>query len=120
MEIYLLTFSLIVLLIAVLLLFLRRSGGPNIAERETLRRQKEDLVIQLARAEQQVESLAAEKGRLADELRNTREQLLMVERSRENLRAYQHSQQEKLQEQKAEIEAIKRQLNTEFQVIANK
>lgn len=120
MEIYLLTFSLIVLLIAVLLLFLRRSGGPHIAERETLRRQKEDLVIQLARAEQQVESLAAEKGRLADELRNTREQLLMVERSRENLRAYQHSQQEKLQEQKAEIEAIKRQLNTEFQVIANK
>lgn len=132
MEIYLIGFALVILIIAVVLFISRpKQVAEHGAELETLRKEREVLSIQLARAEQQVESLQAEKERitallreeqqrLLGELQQAREQWAAAERSLESARAYYKSQQEKLQEQKAEIETIKQQFNTEFQVIANK
>src|SRR3546814_1294036 len=61
-----------------------------------------------------------ELQRLRDELRQAREELAKADKSLESGRAYYQSQQERLEAQKEEIEIIKRQFNTEFQVIANK
>ncbi|WP_353181401.1 DNA recombination protein RmuC [Parapedobacter lycopersici] len=130
MEIYLIAVALIILIVAVVLLIKRprHAGTPELT---TLQQEKEVLVIQLARAEQQAESLAAEKERitvllreeqqrLINELQQERARLAEAEKALENARAYYTSQQEKLKEQKTEIETIKQQFNTEFQVIASK
>ena len=111
MELYPLIISVVVLAIAVIL-FLKRSPSALLAQdAETIRK--------LARAEQQVENLSAENERLSGLLREEQHRLLAAEKSLESTRAYYQSQQEKLQEQKAEIETIKKQFNTEFQLIAN-
>ena len=131
MEIYLIVFAIVILLIAVVL-FLRRPRASAAQQNlELLRREKETAVLQLARAEQQVESLAAEKERvtlllreeqqrLHDELQETRQQLSEANRQLEAARARYQSQQELLDAQRGEITAIRKQFNTEFQVIANK
>lgn len=131
MELYLIAITLIVLVVAVVLLIKRPQGAASAHELAELRKEKETLTIALARAQQQAESLLAEKERitamlreeqqrLLSELQESREQLAHADTSLANLRAYHQSQREKLDEQKAEIETIKRQFNTEFQVIANK
>ena len=131
MEMYLIAFAIVILLIAVVLFIRRPQGGSSQQELELLRKDKETAVLQLARAEQQVENLAAEKERvtlllreeqqrLHDELQQTRRQLAEAERSLEAVRVRYQSQQELLEAQKEEIVAIRKQFNTEFQVIANK
>src|SRR5690606_25078641 len=137
MEIYLIAFLFIALAIAVVQLVRRPrlQSDPRemaaVQELATLHQEKEALAIRLARAEQQVENLAAEKDtitsmlreeqqRLIGELQEERSRLAEAQRALESARAYYKSQQEKLQEQKTEIETIKQQFNTEFQVIANK
>ncbi|MFC3200132.1 DNA recombination protein RmuC [Parapedobacter deserti] len=131
MELYLIVIAGIILIIAVVLLFKRPQQVAQGSDVEALRAERDALALKLARAEQQVESLAAEKERItamlrADqqrlhgELQQERERLAQAERSLANAKAHYESQQEKLHEQKAEIEAIKQQFNTEFQVIANK
>ncbi|WP_257657380.1 DNA recombination protein RmuC [Parapedobacter lycopersici] len=130
MEIYLIAVALIILIVAVVLL-IKRPRYTGASELTALQQEKEVLVVQLARAEQQAESLAAEKERitvllreeqqrLINELQQERARLADAEKALENARAYYTSQQEKLKEQKAEIETIKQQFNTEFQVIASK
>ncbi|MFB2119160.1 DNA recombination protein RmuC [Parapedobacter sp. 2B3] len=132
MEIYVVAIALVVLLIAVVILFARRPrAGYDTQELARLRAEKEAISIELARAQQQAESVVAEKDRvtalfkeeqqrLRDELQQTRQQLAEADKSIESGRAYYQSQQQQLEAQKEEIEAIKKQFNTEFQVIANK
>ncbi|MBK1442082.1 DNA recombination protein RmuC [Parapedobacter sp. ISTM3] len=131
MELYFIVIAVVVLVIAALLFFKRPQSPTHNPEQELLRKEKENLALQLARAEQQIQSMAAEKEhitgilreeqqRLLGELQQERERLAQAERSLESARAYYKSQQERLQEQKAEIETIKQQFNTEFQVIANR
>ncbi|MEC3881507.1 DNA recombination protein RmuC [Parapedobacter sp. 10938] len=134
MEIYVVAIgliALIILIIAVLLFVKRPQSGTNAQEVAQLRTEKEVLTIDLARAQQHAESLIAENDRVAtlfkeeqqrlrDELQQTREQLAKADKSLESGRAYYQSQQERLEAQKEEIEIIKKQFNTEFQVIANK
>ncbi|MFC7525383.1 DNA recombination protein RmuC [Parapedobacter sp. GCM10030251] len=120
MELYALVISVVILAIAVILFLKRPQSSAPASDPETIRREREAWVIQLARAEQQVENLTAEKERITALLHEEQQQLRESEKLLETTRAYYRSQQEKLQEQKAEIETIKRQFNTEFQVIANK
>ncbi len=131
MELYLIIIALVILILAVVLFVRRPQPLANTQELDTLRKEKEAMAIRLARAEQQAENLLAEKERisamlreesqrLAAELQQERANLLQAEKSLESARAYYKSQQEKLQEQKAEIETIKKQFNNEFQLIANK
>jgi len=112
MELYLIAVAVVILAIAVILFIKRPPSGTHTLDAETIRR--------LARAEQQVENLTAEKERIAALLQEEQQRLLESEKALESTRAYYQSQREKLQEQKAEIEFIKQQFNTEFQVIANK
>ncbi len=131
MELYLIAIALAILVLAVLLFIRRPRTTAGVHELAELRKEKEALAIELARAQQHGESLLAEKERITamlreeqqrlhGELQHEREQLARSEKALESARAYYTSQQEKLDEQKAEIETIKRQFNTEFQVIANK
>jgi len=120
MELYLIVIALVILITAVVLFVKRPQQAPIAQEVEVLRKEKEALAMQAVRAEQQAENLREEQTRLRDELQQTRERLVQAEKSLESERAYHRSQQEKIAEQKQEIENIKKQFNTEFQVIANK
>src|SRR5690606_22442964 len=112
MEIYLIAFLFIALAIAVVQLVRRPrlQSDPRemaaVQELATLHQEKEALAIRLARAEQQVENLAAEKGtitsmlreeqqRLIGELQEERSRLAEAQRALESARAYYKSQQEK-------------------------
>lgn len=123
--------ALVILVIAVILFVRRPQSAGDTQEIVQLRREREALNIELARAQQQAESLADEKDRvstlfkeeqlrLREELEQTRERLTKADKSLESARAYYQSQQEHLEAQKEEITVVRKQLNTEFQVIANR
>ncbi|QEM06880.1 DNA recombination protein RmuC [Mucilaginibacter rubeus] len=125
--------SLIILLIAVFL-FLKKPKAVELisaGELSKLRYEQDQLKILLAKAEEKSNGLVAEKesitnflkeekSRLIDELLYERTQLAQANQSLESARAYYKSQQEKLQEQKAEIEQIRTQFQREFENVAEK
>lgn len=125
--------SLIILLIAVFL-FLKKPKAIELIsadELSKLRYELDQLKISLAKAEEKASGLTAEKesittflkeekNRLIDELLYERTQLAQANQSLESARAYYKSQQEKLQEQKAEIEQIRTQFQREFENVAEK
>lgn len=125
--------SLIILLIAVFL-FLKKPKAVELIsadELNKLRFEHDQLKISLAKAEEKVNGLTAEKesitnflkeekNRLIDELLYERTQLAQANQSLESARAYYKSQQEKLQEQKVEIEQIRTQFQREFENVAEK
>ncbi|MFC0518521.1 DNA recombination protein RmuC [Mucilaginibacter angelicae] len=125
--------SLVILLIAVFL-FLKKPKAIELIsadELNKLRSEHDQLKISLAKAEEKSNGLAAEKesitnflkeekNRLIDELLYERNQLTQANQSLESARAYYKSQQEKLQEQKVEIEQIRTQFQREFENIAEK
>jgi len=115
MEVFLGIALLIVLLIVVLLLLKSKQGGDG-----ELKKQVDHLAIELAKALQREQSLLAERKELKAELDEERENALIAERTLESTKSYYLAQHEKLEEQKGEIEVIKKQFNTEFQVIANR
>lgn len=132
-DIILVIVSLIILLIAVFL-FLKKPKAIELIsadELNKLRFEHDQLKIALAKAEEKASGLTAEKesitnflkeekNRLIDELLYERTQLAEANKSLENARAYYKSQQEKLQEQKAEIEQIRTQFQREFENVAEK
>ncbi len=115
MEVFLGIALLIVLFIVVLLLLKSKQGGDG-----ELKKQVDHLAIELAKALQREQSLLAERKELKEELDEERENALIAERTLESTKSYYLAQHEKLEEQKGEIEVIKKQFNTEFQVIANR
>lgn len=131
MEIYFIALSVLILLIAVLLFVRRPKASEHLAELATLRREREELGIRLARAEQQALHDANEKERLDTALQHERElhrrelealrkDYLEAQRSLESTRAYYQSQQEKMAEQKEEIKQIREQFNLEFRGLADR
>jgi DNA recombination protein RmuC len=133
MGLYLLIASIVILLIAVLL-FLKRpvqAGGISAEELQQLKGENTSLSISLAKAEERAEGLIAEKEnitillkeekkRILDELEQVRSSLSTANQSLESARSYYKSQQEKIQEQKIEVEQIRQNFQMEFQNIANK
>jgi DNA recombination protein RmuC len=125
--------SLIILLIAVFL-FLKKPKAIELIsadELNKLRFEHDQLKISLAKAEEKSNGLTAEKesitnflkeekNRLIDELLYERTQLAQANQSLESARAYYKSQQEKLQEQKVEIEQVRTQFQREFENVAEK
>ena len=125
--------SLIILLIAVFL-FLKKPKAVELISAEELsklRYEHDQFKILLAKAEEKSNGLATEKesitnflkeekNRLIDELLYERTQLAQANQSLESARAYYKSQQEKLREQKAEIEQIRTQFQREFENVAEK
>ncbi|PWK75958.1 DNA recombination protein RmuC [Mucilaginibacter oryzae] len=131
--IILVVISLIILLVAVFL-FLKKPKAIELISAEDLNRlraENDRLKISLAKAEERSIGLALEKenitnflkeekNRLIDELLYERGQLAEANKSLESARAYYKSQQEKLQEQKTEIEQIRAQFQREFENVAEK
>ncbi|GAA3971108.1 DNA recombination protein RmuC [Mucilaginibacter dorajii] len=125
--------SVIILLIAVFL-FIKKPKGIELISPEELNKLRNDqdlLKISLAKAEEKASGLASEKenitqllkdekNRLLDELLYERTQLAEANKSLESARAYYRSQQEKMQEQKVEIEQIRVQFQREFENVAEK
>lgn len=125
--------SVIILLIAVFLFIKKPKALEQISPEELnkLRNDQDLLKISLAKAEEKASGLASEKenitqllkdekNRLLDELLYERTQLAEANKSLESARAYYRSQQEKMQEQKVEIEQIRVQFQREFENVAEK
>jgi DNA recombination protein RmuC len=125
--------SVVILLIAVFLFTKKPKAVEQISPEELnkLRNDNDMLKISLAKAEEKASGLASEKenitqllkdekNRLLDELLYERTQLAEANKSLESARAYYRSQQEKMQEQKVEIEQIRVQFQREFENVAEK
>jgi len=133
MGLYLLIASIVILGIAILL-FLKKPAAPegvSLQELEKLRNENSSLKVSLGMAQQNAigiknekESitslLIAEKNRLLEELDKTRTNLAQANQTLESARSYYKAQQEKLFEQKTEVEKIRQDFQLEFQNIANK
>lgn len=131
MELYLIAISVLVLITAVMVFIRRPKATHYTVELSRLRQEREDLTVKLARAEQQVEHDTREKERMDMMFREERERwhtemetlrktYLEAEKSLEKARAFYQSQQEKITEQKQEIEEIRQRFNLEFEGLANK
>ncbi len=132
MDVYILAAAIAILLIAVFL-FLKKPKADGVSADDITRLKNENnqLNIELAKAQQYALGIIAEKesitnllkeekGRLQDELLYERTQLAAANQSLESARSYYKSQQEKIQEQKIEVEQIRDNFQREFQNIANK
>ena len=129
----LLIVSLVILVLSVFL-FLKKPKALELISAEELNRLRNEqdlLKINLAKAEEKssiissekeniIQLLKDEKTRLLDELLFERTQLAQVSKELENTKAYYQSQQEKLQEQKIEVEQIRIQFQREFENVAEK
>ena len=133
MSLYLLIASIVILLIAVLLFLKKPTTANNGSPEEILRLTNENnsLNIELAKADQYAMGLKTEKesitillkeekNRVLEELSEVRSNLADANKALESARAYYKSQQEKMQDQKVEIEEIRKNFQSEFQNIANK
>ena len=133
MSDYILIASLVILIIAALLFLKKPKSADGISADDLLRLKNETnaLNIELAKAEQYAAGLIAEKesitnllkeekNRLLDELIDVRAELAAANKSLESARAYYNSQQEKIREQKIEVDQIRKDFQLEFQNIANK
>ena len=131
MSVYILAAAIVLLLIAVLLFLKKPVTAVSADELLRLKNENQSLNIELAKAEQYAIGLISEKdsitsllkeekNRLLDELIDERSQLAAANQSLESARAYYKSQQEKIQEQKIEVDQIRKDFQLEFQNIANK
>jgi DNA recombination protein RmuC len=129
----LLVVSLTILFLAVFL-FLKKPKAIELISAEELNRLRGELdllKINLARAEEKgsiistekeniIQLLKDEKTRLLDELLFERTQLAQANQQLESVKSYYQSQQEKMQEQKVEVEQIRTQFQREFENVAEK
>ncbi|MDB5001206.1 MAG: polymerase [Mucilaginibacter sp.] len=131
-AIILLITSIFVLVIAVFI-FLKRPTvyGISTDELSLLKAENDSLKISLAKAEEKAGNLLSEKenitrllkdeqSRLLDELLYERTQLAQANQSLESSRSYFKAQQEKLTEQKTEIEQTRLHFQREFENVAEK
>lgn len=133
MDLVILAFALVVLVVAVVLFVKRPKAVGNISEEDfnRVKAEADQLKIALAIAEQKAVGIVAEKesitnllkeekDRLIDELFSVRTNLDAANQSLESARSYYKSQQEKIQEQKSEIEQIRNHFQKEFENVAEK
>jgi len=125
--------SIVILLIAVVLFLKRPKNTGGISEEEILQLKKDNdqLKITLAIADEKLNGLISEKESITALLREEKEilkndlieergKLAQANQSLESARSYYKAQQEKIQEQKAEVEQIRQNFQREFENVANK
>ena len=133
MDVVLLIVSVVLLLVAVGLFVRKPKSIASISEEEIVRIKAEadQLKISLAIAEQKAlgviaekesitQLLKEEKERVLEELLTVRASLDQANQSLESARSYYKSQQEKILEQKAEVEQIRTNFQKEFENVAEK
>jgi len=134
MSVGILAIAVVILLIAVFLFVSKGKNSPgdvSVEEFNQLKKDNEQLNINLRVAEEKVKSAYAEKDsitqllkeeniKLADQLMFERQELAQVSQALESSRSYYKAQQEKLQEQKVEIEQTRQHFQREFENVAEK
>ncbi|WP_312134521.1 DNA recombination protein RmuC [Sphingobacterium sp.] len=83
-------------------------------------KEQQQLQIEYGKLQERERLLSIERERLQKELMAEVNNRQAIERTLEGTNAYLQAQQDKFAEQKIEIENLKKQFNTEFQVLANK
>ncbi|WP_345954162.1 DNA recombination protein RmuC [Mucilaginibacter sp. PAMB04168] len=134
MSVGILAIAVVILLISVYL-FISKSknaaGNVSVAEFEQLKTENEQIKLKLGITEEKVKSAYAEKesitqllkeenGKLTDQLLFERQELAQANQALESTRSFYKAQQEKLQEQKAEIEQIRQHFQREFENVAER
>lgn len=133
MDIVILVIAAVLMLTAVFLFIKAKTNTNSVVgnEQEALKAENAALKIQLAKTEEKNHWVTAEKEnittvfkeeqtRLNQELAQERNKLTQALQAIERAEAYQESQQEKLQEQKAELEQTRLHFQREFENIAEK
>ncbi|MCX2493586.1 DNA recombination protein RmuC [Pedobacter sp. PF22-3] len=126
---------LIIILIVLVILLLKKPQASlsiiSVEDFERMRGENETLKINLAKADERVSNLSAEKEhittllkeeqqRLIDELQAERDRLADANRELESTRSFYLAEKEKLTEQKLSYEQSQQKLNKDFELIANK
>ena len=126
---------LIVILIVLIVLLLKKPQAAlsiiSVEDFERIKSENESLKISLAKADERVSNLSAEKEhitallkqeqqRLIDELQAERDRLADANRELESTRSFYMAEKEKLAEQKLSFEQSQEKLNKDFELIANK
>lgn len=133
MSVAILVVAVIILLVAVAL-FLKKpksTDGASLEELQNSRSENDRLKIEIATLQGRINGLSSEKenitallkeekDRLVSEIAIERSKLEQANQSLESARSYYKAQQEKIQEQKAEVEQIRQNFQREFENIANK
>lgn len=134
MEAGILAIAVVILIIAVFL-FVNRSkesaGAISLADFDFLKADNEQLRIKLGIAEDRNYSASAEKEsitqllkeenhKLAQQLQTIRIELAQANQALESSRSYYQAQQEKLREQKADLEHTRQHFQKEFENVAEK
>jgi DNA recombination protein RmuC len=133
MMIGILVSAVVILLVAVYLFVKSKNTSGNVAasDWEQLKTENEQLKLKLCVAEEKVKSAFAEKEsitqllkeenhKLTDQLLFERQELAQANQALESTRSFYQAQQEKLQEQKAEIEQTRQHFQREFENVAEK
>lgn len=128
-------FVALVMLILFVFLFTKRqkSGGNSllISENEKLQLESNQAQLTIARYEERIDNLLDEKNslikRLDDEKQSLKNDLYLTQekngeliKSIESTKAFYEAEQEKLKDQRLEIDQMKTQFNRDFELIANK
>lgn len=98
----------------------RNASSVSREEFNRVQDSSKDLQVEFAKIQEREKLLIADRERLTRELREESLARQAVERNLEGSNAYLNAQQERLKEQKIEMENMKTQFNNEFQVMANK
>jgi DNA recombination protein RmuC len=134
MEAGILAIAVVILIIAIYLYVSRSkasSGDVSLADFNSLKVDNEQLKIKLAIAEDRNHSASAEKEsitqllkeenfKLSQQLQNLRLELGQANQALESSRSYYQAQQEKLREQKADLEHTRQHFQKEFENVAEK
>ena len=109
----------LLILVITLILYKQNSGSQSIVNKE-LKDQNEALKISSGRLEEKVKLLEVEKIKLLEEVNVERSKHFELSKSNEGLKSYYQSREEKIKEQKEEIENLQKKLTSEFENIAEK
>jgi DNA recombination protein RmuC len=114
MEIYIILLAAFAIIL--LFIFIRTKPASGGISRELL----DQLNIAKAKAEERAENLKTESDKLKKELDSEREKLSEAIKALESSRSYFKAQQEKIEEQKAEIRNNQEKFNKDFELIATR
>lgn len=128
---YLLHFLLLIGTVVIFLLIIKRISNGYKAKIEAMSNERENLIVDLARSEQEVNGLEKEKETmtsllkqqifaLQNDLESERDKYLEVQKNLDKTQSYYDAQAEKIRDQRKEIDDLKTQMVRDFEIIANK
>lgn len=112
--------GIIVLVILMMILLWRNAKSVRREDHERLQHEFHSLNLEQGKTQERVRLLTDQCDKLTADLTFQQQGKQAAERNLESTTAYLHAQQEKFADQKQEMESMKRQLNMEFQNLANK